>query len=111
MSKRSLLLLGCVAIVAAGVVGLVFWSVGWFAVSCFGLGIVIELIVSVGIHGDAPSRTPEENLMQMKANQYGYVAGLELPTDAASWRPMLLGLPALVVGAVVCLLYLFLAAG
>ena len=111
MSKRSLLLLGCVAIVPAGVVGLVFSSVGWFAVSCLGLGIVIEFVVTVGIHGDAPSRTPEENLMQMKANQYSYVAGVELPTDAASWRPMLLGVPALVVGAVACLLYVFLSAG
>lgn len=111
MSKRSLLLLGCVAIVATAVVGLVCWSFGSFALSCLGLGVVIEIIVTVGIHGDAPSRTPEENLMQMKANQYGYVAGVELPTDAASWRPVLLGVPALVVGAVACLLYMFLAAG
>ena len=65
----------------------------------------------LAIHGDAEPRSPEASMVMMKANQYGYVAGLELPTDAASWRPMLLGLPALVVGAVACLLQLLLAAG
>jgi len=28
------------------------------------------------------------------------VAGLEVPTDARSWRPLLVGVPALVIGAV-----------
>ena len=112
MSKRSLLLIGCVAILVAAVVGLVLWSPGWFAVSCLGLGIVIELVVAVGIFNDAPSRTPDEILMQMKANQYGQAnIPVELPTDAATWRPMLIGLPALVVGAVLCLVYLFAVGG
>ncbi len=111
MSARTLLLLGCVAIAVAAVVGVVLSSFGWFALSCLGLGVIIETVVTMGIHGNAPSRTPEANLMQMKANQYGYVAGVELPTDAVSWRPVLLGVPALCVGVVACLLSVILSSG
>jgi hypothetical protein len=97
--KRKLLALGCAAVVVAGAVGVIFSSWNTFALACVGLGVLIEVIVAVGAQGDASPRDPEVSLSQMKATQYGKVEAVELPTDASSWRPLLLGIPALVTGA------------
>jgi hypothetical protein len=52
------------------------------------------------VQGEAKPRTPEENLRQMKANQYGYVAGLEAPAEVRSYRSLLIAAPTLLVGLV-----------
>ena len=100
MKKLTLLIIGAAAIAPAVVVGLVLASWDWFVLVCLGTGVVLAIGAAILIQGEAEPRSPEENLRQMKANQYGYVAGLEVPTDARSWRSVLIGVPALVIGAV-----------
>jgi hypothetical protein len=110
MRKRSLLLLGCIAVMAAAVVGVVLSSLGWFAAACLGLGILIDLVIAVGIYNDAPSRRPDEVLLQQMTSENARAENLvALPTDAATWRPMILGLPALLVGVVSCLAWVLLS--
>ena len=98
MTKRRFLELGLLGVVPAVVAGLVFHSWDLFALVCLATGVLVEVGATMAIHGDAEPRSPEASMVQMKANQYGYVAGLELPTDARSWRPALAGLPALCIG-------------
>lgn len=99
MSARRLLVIGSVGVLPGVVVGLVLRSWDGFVLTCLGVGLLVEVAVTMAIHGQAPPRSPEENLRQMKANQYGYVAGVEVPADVRSWRSVLLGVPALCVGA------------
>ena len=100
MRMRTLLIIGTVAVAPAVVLALVFTSWDAFVLISLLTGVLLEFGAGVLIQGGAGPRDPEENLRQMKANQYGYVAGLEVPTDARSWRPLLVGVPALVIGAV-----------
>jgi hypothetical protein len=100
MTKMRFLEFGLLAPVPAVVVGLAFRSWDLFALVCLATGVVVEIGATMAIHGDAAPRSPEASMVMMKANQYGYVAGLELPTDAKSWRPALAGIPAPCVGLV-----------
>jgi hypothetical protein len=100
MSKMRFLEFGLLGVVPAVVVGLVFRSWDLFALVCLATGVLVEIGATMAIHGDAEPRSPEASMVMMKANQYGYVAGLELPTDARSWRPALAGIPALCIGLV-----------
>ena len=99
MKTRTLLIIGAAAIVPAIIVGFVVSSWDWFVLACLIIGATLAVGAAVLTQGEAPPRAPEENLRQMKANQYGYVAGLESPTEARSWRSLLIAVPALVVGA------------
>ena len=103
MKTRTLLIVGAAAIAPAIVVGLVLTSWDWFVLVCLGTGVVLLIGAAVIVQGEAEPRSPEENLRQMKANQYGYVAGLEVPTDIQSWRSVLIGVPAVAVGVVALL--------
>jgi hypothetical protein len=100
LKARTWLIAGVVAIVPALSVGLVTASWDWFVLICIATGVALGIGASIVIQGEAPPRSPEENLRQMKANQYGYVAGLEVPTEVRSWRPVLIGVPAFLVGVV-----------
>ena len=104
MKKSTLLIVGALCILPSVIAGLVLWSWDTFVLVCLATGMVLIVGATMLIHGEASPRTPEENLRQMKANQYGYVAGVELPTDARSWRSVLISLPALVVGIVAALI-------
>ena len=98
MSNGKLVLLGCIAILVAAVIGGIFSSWSSFALACVGLGVLIEVVVVVGAQGDASPRDPEVTAAMMKATQYGKAETVDLPTSATNWRLLLLGLPALVVG-------------
>ena len=98
MTKMRFLEFGLVGVLPAVVVGLVFSSWDLIALVCLATGVLVEVGATMAIHGEAEPRSPEASMVMMKANQYGYVAGLELPTDARSWRPALAGLPALCIG-------------
>jgi hypothetical protein len=100
MSKMRFLEFGLLAVIPAVVFGFAFRSWDLFALVCLATGVLVEIGATMAIHGDAEPRSPEASMVQMKANQYGYVAGLELPTDGRSWRPALTGIPALCVGLV-----------
>ena len=99
MSNGKLLLLGCIAVAVAGIVGAVFSSWSSFALASVGLGVLIEVVVIVGAQGDASPRDPEVTAAMMKATQYGKAEAVDMPTGATAWRPLLLGLPALATGA------------
>jgi len=99
VSNGKLLLLGCIAVAVAGIVGAVFSSWTSFALACVALGVLIEVVVIVGAQGDASPRDPEVAAAMMKATQYGKVEAVDMPTGATAWRLLLLGLPALVTGA------------
>ena len=78
MRTRTLLIIGVAAIAPAVVVGFAFASWDWFVFGCLIIGAVLAIGAGVLVQGEAPPRSPEENLRQMKANQYGYVAGLKV---------------------------------
>jgi hypothetical protein len=98
MAKMRFLEFGLLAVVPAVVVGVIFHSWDLFALVSLATGVLVEIGATMAIHGAAEPRSPEASMVQMKANQYGYVAGLELPTDARSWRPALAGIPAMCIG-------------
>jgi len=100
MRTQTMLIIGGVAVVPAVVVALVFASWDALVLASLSTGVVLEIGAAVMIQGDANPRAPEENLSQMKANRQGYVAGVEVPSDASGWKPLLFGLPALAVGAI-----------
>jgi uncharacterized membrane protein YccC len=104
MKTRTALVIGIVAIVPAAIIGVATASWALFTLVCIATGLVLGVGASILVLGQAPPRDPDENLRQMKANQYGYVAGLESPTQARAFRPVLIGVPAFVVGIVVLIL-------
>ena len=104
MRTRTLLVIGAAAIVPAIVVGLVLTSWDAFVLVCLLTGVALAIGAGVMVQGEASPRSPEENLRQMKANQYGYVAGLEVPTEARAWKSLLIAVPALAVGVVAFLI-------
>jgi len=104
MGKLRFLEVGVFGVVPAVVIGLVTHSWDYFALACLATGVLIEVVATMSIHGESQPRTPEQNLMLMKGNQYGYVAAVEVPTDAKSWRPTLLGVPALCIGVIAVVL-------
>ena len=87
MRTWTLLIVGLVAVLPAVVFALVFTSWDTFVLVSLLTGAILELVAGVLIQGDAAPRDPEENLRQMKANQYGYVAGLEVPTTPTAGEP------------------------
>ena len=101
MSARRLLLLGCVAIAVAAIIGVVFSSWSSFALACVGLGLLIEVVVVVAAQGDSSPRDPEVSAAMMKSTQYGKAEAVDMPTGATNWRQLLLGLPALLTGIAV----------
>ncbi len=104
MKKSTLLVVGALCLAPSVIAGLVLRSWDVFVLACLATGVALLIGSTMLIHGEASPRRPEENLRQMKANQYGYVAGVELPTDARSWRSVLVCLPALAVGVVAVLI-------
>jgi hypothetical protein len=98
LSNVKLLMLGCIAIAVAGVIGAVISSWASFMWACLILGALIEVFVVVGAQGDSTPRDPEVTAAMMKATQYGKTEAVDMPTGATNWRLLLLGLPVLAVG-------------
>ena len=103
MSSSRLLLVGVVFIVPAIVIGALLRSWDAFTLACLATGLALLVVSTMLIHGTSSPRSPDENLRQMKANQYAHVDAIEVPADPRAWRSALVCVPALVVGVILLL--------
>jgi hypothetical protein len=104
MSSAKILLVGCVAVLAAGVIGLVFWSLGAFALACVALGALIELCAVLALQSRSLPRVPVEDYDVMRATHSGKALAYADAPLSRSPRLLLVGLPALAVGAAIYLI-------
>jgi len=103
MSSAKILLVGCLAVLAAGVIGLVFWSLGAFALACLALGALIELCAVLALQSRSLPRVPVEDFDVMRATHSGKALAYAEAPHSRSPRLLLVGLPGLATGAAIYL--------
>ena len=117
LSNAKVLIVGCLAVPAAGVIGLALWSLGAFAWASVTLGALIEVVAIISVWGRGLLRAPADDLMLLRPDlrllkpdhapgefrHPGETDARSAPM-ARSWALLLVGLPALATGFAIYLI-------